>query len=63
MANSVDPDEMAHHESSHQTLHCLQYKLLWYAGFSWLNISCDDIFTCAKNDAHALTHVQCTPTM
>ena len=24
MANSVDPDEMAHYEPSHQDLHCLQ---------------------------------------
>ena len=32
MANSVDPDETAHYEPSHQDLHCLQ-KLFWSAGF------------------------------
>ena len=28
MANSVDPDEMAHDESSHSILRCLQKYLL-----------------------------------
>ena len=31
MANSVDPDEMAHYEPSHLELHCLQRYLLWSA--------------------------------
>ena len=31
VANSVDPDEMAHHEPSHLDLHCLQkYNALVY---------------------------------
>ena len=29
MANSEDPDEMAHNEPSHQDLHCLQRYLIW----------------------------------
>ena len=32
MANSVDPDEMAHYESSHQDLHCLHRDRFWCAG-------------------------------
>ena len=32
MANSVDPDEMAHYEPSHLDLHCLQRYLCWSAG-------------------------------
>ena len=28
-ANNVDPDEMAHHEPSHQDLHCLPD--IWYS--------------------------------
>ena len=31
MANSVDPDETAHYEPSHQDLHCLQRYLIWSA--------------------------------
>ena len=31
MTNSVDPDETARHEPSHQDLHCLQRYLLWSA--------------------------------
>ena len=31
-ANSVDPDEMAHNEPSHQDLHCLRRYLVWSAG-------------------------------
>ena len=29
MANSVDPDETARYEPSHQDLHCLQRHLCW----------------------------------
>ena len=29
MANSVDPDEMAHYKQSHQDLHCLHRYLFW----------------------------------
>ena len=29
MANSVDPDEMAHYEPSHQDLHCLHS--IWFS--------------------------------
>ena len=32
MADSVDPDETAHNEPSHQALHCLQKKGFLYAG-------------------------------
>ena len=32
MANSVDPDETAHHKPSHQDLHCLHRCLVWSAG-------------------------------
>ena len=32
MANSVDPDEMAHYEPSHLNLHCLQRCLVWFKG-------------------------------
>ena len=31
MANSVDPDEIAHNESSFLDLHCLQKYLFWSA--------------------------------
>ena len=31
MANSADPDEMAHYEPSHLDLHCLQSYLVWSA--------------------------------
>ena len=36
MANSVDPDEMAHYEPSHLDLHCLQRQLIWSAGLEGL---------------------------
>ena len=36
MANSVDPDEMAHHEPSHLDLHCLQRYLPRSAGLKCL---------------------------
>ena len=32
MANSVDPDETAHYEPSHQDLHCLHEYFIWSAG-------------------------------
>ena len=32
MANGVDTDETAHHEPSHQDLHCLPMYLIWCAG-------------------------------
>ena len=32
MANSVDPNGMAHYEPSHQDLHCLQKQLFWSTG-------------------------------
>ena len=32
MANSVDPNETAHHEPSHLVLHCLQKYLSWSTG-------------------------------
>ena len=31
MANSVDPDAMAHYEPSRQDLHCLHRYLVWSA--------------------------------
>ena len=36
MANSVDLDETARHESSHLDLHCLQKYLYWTAGMKGL---------------------------
>ena len=36
MANSVDPDEMAHYEPSHLDLHCLQRYMYWSAGIRGL---------------------------
>ena len=40
MANSVDPDETAHNEPSHQDLHCLHRYMypVWSAGLNGLNI-------------------------
>ena len=35
--NSVDPDEMAHHEPSHLGLHSLHGYLFWYEGSGWLS--------------------------
>ena len=32
MADSVDPDEMAHYEQSHLDLHCLHRYWFWSAG-------------------------------
>ena len=45
MANSVDPDEMAHYEPSHQDLHCLQRFLVFKAErvnyyYSHLDLHC-----------------------
>ena len=37
MANSVDPDEMAHYEPSCLDLHCLQRYLFWSAWLKGLN--------------------------
>ena len=31
VVNSVDPDETAHHEPSHQDVHCFQNKFFWPA--------------------------------
>ena len=36
MANSVDPDETARYEPSHQILRCLQRYPVWFAGLQWL---------------------------
>ena len=32
IANSIDPDDMAHYELSHLDLHCLQRYMKWSAG-------------------------------
>ena len=37
LANSVDPDEMAHNEPSHQDLHCLSFCFIFLAGFPICN--------------------------
>ena len=36
MANSVDPDEMAHYEPSHLDLHCMHKHLNWSTGLKRL---------------------------
>ena len=36
MANSVDSDEMAHYEPSHQDLHYLQRYMFWSTGLDEL---------------------------
>ena len=36
MANSVDPDEMAHYEPSHLDLQCLQWYMFCSAGLKEL---------------------------
>ena len=46
MADSVDPDETAHYEPSHQDLHCLQWCLCWSVvmiGFNQISNSLDRI--------------------
>ena len=46
MADSVDPDETAHNEPSHQDLHCFQWCLCWYVvmkGFNQISNSLDRI--------------------
>ena len=43
MANSIDPDETAHNEPSHQDLHCLQ-NMYWSAGPKALIYGINDIF-------------------
>ena len=40
MANSVDPDEMAHHEPSHQDLHYLQRYLVCSVGLKGFKTLC-----------------------
>ena len=35
IANSVDPDETAHYEPSHQDLHCFPV-MVWPLGLKWL---------------------------
>ena len=37
MANSVDPDEMAHYKPSRLGLHCLQKYQYWSVGMKRLN--------------------------
>ena len=47
MANSVDPDEMAHYEPSHLALHCLQKYLSFSTGLKRLSndgVFCMQIF-------------------
>ena len=39
MANSVDPDETARDEPSHQDLNCLQRNLYWSVGIKVLSLS------------------------
>ena len=39
MANSVDPDETAHYEPSHQDLRCLQKQMVWSAVLKGLTMS------------------------
>ena len=39
MANSVDPDEMAHYEPSHLDLHCLQRCLYWSVEMKGLTLN------------------------
>ena len=38
MANSVDPDETAHYEPSHQDIHCLHRYRYWSVGMKGLII-------------------------
>ena len=38
MADSVDPDEMAHYEPSHLDLHCLYRYLFWSARLKGLQM-------------------------
>ena len=38
MATSVDPDETAHNEPSHQDLYCSHKYLVWSAGLKWLRL-------------------------
>ena len=40
IANSVDPDEMAHYEPSHLDLHCLQRYPFLSAWLKWLTLKC-----------------------
>ena len=40
MANSEDPDEMAHNEPSFPELHCLHRYLVWSTGLKGLNCFC-----------------------
>ena len=47
MANSVDPDETAHDEPSHQDLHYLHRYLVWSAGLKGFNFQTPQLFTLA----------------
>ena len=38
MADSVDPNEMAHYEPSHLDLHCLHRDMFWSVGLKGLNL-------------------------
>ena len=53
MANSVDPDEMAHDEPSHLDLHFLQKNLCRSAGLKGLNLS--EMINVMHNECMSLT--------
>ena len=64
MANSVDPDETARYEPSHQDLHCLQGHQIWSAGLKglrWflkqLNVSKLERYTVSISNLFTLTEV------
>ena len=42
MANSVDPDEMAHYKPSHLDLHCLRRYWFWSVRLNGLTYQTDD---------------------
>ena len=62
MANSVDPDETAHYEPTHQDLHCLHSYLVWSAGLKWLMQIISDVKaiagTCSQKHELIKTNAQ-----
>ena len=57
MENGIDPDEIAHYESSHLDLHCLQRYLVWSAELKGLT-ECEVHFIIWGNNSACYGYIQ-----
>ena len=57
MENGIDPDEIAHYESSHLDLHCLQRCLVWSAELKGLT-ECEVHFIIWGNNSACYGYIQ-----